>query len=86
VDVGTFGGGCQHGKLELHGDRLTGTPNLAGIASGTFSYNADDLLSTESYDPNGHTLATAGESWVIGVHSSIMSPDCPNEDTPVMTG
>ena len=44
----------------------TGSPShrtLPGIPSGSFSYNADDELASETYDANGNVLATGGKTF-----------------------
>jgi RHS repeat-associated protein len=42
------------------GNRTQTTSTLAGVTAGTFSYNSDDRLSTDTYDANGNTTASGG--------------------------
>jgi YD repeat-containing protein len=56
-------GSDPHGKngsvaygLDPVGNRLSQNSTLPGIASGTSMYDANDRLSTETYDSNGNTL------------------------------
>jgi RHS repeat-associated protein len=42
------------------GNRTGTTSTLAGISSGTFSYDADDRLSDDVYDANGNTVTSGG--------------------------
>jgi RHS repeat-associated protein len=49
--------------LDPVGNRLSEVSSLGGVSSGSFSYNADDEVSTESYDSNGNTLATGGNTF-----------------------
>ena len=47
--------------LDPVGNRLSETSSLPGINSGSFGYNADDEISSETYDANGNVLATGGK-------------------------
>jgi RHS repeat-associated protein len=49
--------------LDPVGNRLTENSSIAGLSSGSFSYNSDDKVSTETYDNNGNTLATGGKNF-----------------------
>ncbi len=42
------------------GNRLSASSSLSGVSSGTFSYDADDRLTTETYDVNGNATAIGG--------------------------
>ena len=42
------------------GNRTQTTSSLAGVSAGSFSYDADDRLSTDTYDANGNTTASGG--------------------------
>jgi RHS repeat-associated protein len=42
------------------GNRTQTTSTLAGISSGSSSYNSDDRLSTDTYDANGNTTLSGG--------------------------
>ncbi len=42
------------------GNRTQTTSTLAGVSAGSFSYNSDDRLSTDTYDANGNTTASGG--------------------------
>jgi RHS repeat-associated protein len=44
------------------GNRTQISSTLAAIAGGSFSYDANDRLTSDSYDANGNTLASAGVS------------------------
>ena len=50
-------------SLDPVGNRLSDTSSLAGINSGSFGYNADDEVNTETYDANGNTLFTGGKNF-----------------------
>ena len=49
--------------LDPVGNRLTESSSLSGIDSGSFNFNADDELSSETYDANGNVLSTGGKSF-----------------------
>jgi len=57
--------------LDPVGNRLTENSTLSGVNSGSFGYNADDELSTESYDSNGNTLATGGKSFTYDSQNQL---------------
>ena len=42
------------------GNRTQTTSTLSGVAAGSFSYNSDDRLSTDTYDADGNTTASGG--------------------------
>jgi RHS repeat-associated protein len=49
--------------LDPVSNRLSAASTLPGVASSTATYNADDLLSTETYDLNGNVIAAGGKSF-----------------------
>ncbi|MDR5726685.1 MAG: RHS repeat-associated core domain-containing protein [Terriglobia bacterium] len=49
--------------LDPVGNRLSENSSLPGLPSGSFGYNADDQLSTESYDPDGNVTAADGKTF-----------------------
>jgi RHS repeat-associated protein len=59
--------------LDPVGNRLSAGSTLPGIASGTFVYNIDDLLSIDTYDANGNTLTTGGRSFAYDSESRLKS-------------
>jgi RHS repeat-associated protein len=46
--------------LDPVGNRLSTASNLFDISSGSFSFNANDFLNSESYDANGNVIVAAG--------------------------
>ena len=52
-------GSASYG-LDPVGNRLSAVSSLTSIASGSFSYNPDDEISSESYDANGNVLSAGG--------------------------
>jgi RHS repeat-associated protein len=63
--------------LDPVGNRLTETSSLSGVNSGSYSYNADDELSTETYDANGNTLTTGGKSFTYDSENHLTSMTAP---------
>jgi RHS repeat-associated protein len=61
-DPNSNNGAVAYG-LDPVGNRLSISSTLANILSGTFSYDANDWLSTESYDNNGNTLTSGGRTF-----------------------
>jgi RHS repeat-associated protein len=58
-------------SLDPVGNRLSDTSSLAGINSGSFGYNADDEVSSETYDNNGNTLMTGGKSFTYDAENHL---------------
>jgi RHS repeat-associated protein len=61
----TIGGDAQvNGQVsytyDAVGNRLTRDSSVAGVASSTTTYNANDRAQNETYDLNGNTLTSAG--------------------------
>lgn len=42
--------------LDPVGNRLSQTSGMPGVSTGSFAYDANDRLSTETYDNNGDTI------------------------------
>ena len=47
-------------SLDPVGNRLSAASTLTGINSGSWTYNADDEISSETYDANGNVLSAGG--------------------------
>ena len=59
--------------LDPVGNRTSDTSSLSGISSGTFGYNPDDELASESYDQNGNVLATGGKTFSYDSQNELIS-------------
>jgi RHS repeat-associated protein len=59
--------------LDPVGNRQTETSSITGLASGSFTFNADDQLSTETYDANGNTLTSGGKSFAYDAENKLVS-------------
>jgi RHS repeat-associated protein len=60
--------------LDPVGNRLTENSSISGVSSGSFGYNADDEVSTETYDTNGNTTRTSnGNSYTYDSENHMTS-------------
>ena len=57
--------------LDPVGNRLTEVSSLGGVTSGSFGYNADDEVSTDTFDNNGNTLATGGKTFTYDSQNQL---------------
>jgi RHS repeat-associated protein len=60
-------------SLDPVGNRLSLNSSLPGINSGSFGYNADDQISSESYDLDGNVLAAGGNTFVYDAENHMTS-------------
>ncbi|HXN52696.1 MAG TPA: RHS repeat-associated core domain-containing protein [Candidatus Acidoferrum sp.] len=54
-------------------NRLQRSSTLAAIPAGLLSYDANDRLSTDTYDPNGNTLSSAGLNNIYDFENRLIS-------------
>ncbi len=58
---------AQNGVIDYSydpvGNRLSRTSTLPAIAQQTFAYDANDRLTTDSYDDNGNTIGSSGKTY-----------------------
>jgi len=59
--------------LDPVGNRLSESSTLNGLSPGSFSFNADDQLATETYDANGNTLTSGGRSFAYNSQNQMTS-------------
>ena len=59
--------------LDPVGNRESENSSLSGVPSGSYGYNANDEVSTESYDQNGNTLATGGKTFAYNSQNQLVS-------------
>jgi RHS repeat-associated protein len=71
-DPSNENGSVSYG-LDPVGNRLSEASSISGLTSGTWGYNADDELSSESYDLNGNVTATGGKSFTYDSENHLMS-------------
>ena len=59
--------------LDPVGNRLSDTSSLAGVSSGSATFDADDRLSSETYDSNGNVLTTGGKTFIYDSENRLTS-------------
>jgi YD repeat-containing protein len=59
--------------LDPVGNRLSDTSSLTGVPSGSWGYNADDELSSETYDQDGNVTAAGGKSFTYDSQNELVS-------------
>jgi RHS repeat-associated protein len=59
--------------LDPVGNRFSQTSTLPGIASGSFSFDPNDRLATETYDNNGNTLTSGGRTFTYDYENHLKS-------------
>ncbi len=59
--------------LDPVGNRLTESSSLPDIPSGSWGYNPDDEVSSESYDQNGNVIASGGKTFSYDSENHLMS-------------
>ena len=70
-DPHSVNGSVSYG-LDPVGNRLSQTSSLAGIGSGSYTYDADDrMLATETYDNNGNTLVTGARTFTYDFENRL---------------
>lgn len=62
LDPAKHNGSVSYG-LDPVGNRLSETSTLSDVNSGTFGFNADDQLSSETYDANGNITAASAKTF-----------------------
>jgi RHS repeat-associated protein len=58
--------------LDPVGNRLSESSSLEGIPPGSWNFNADDELSSETYDQNGNVTATGGKSFTYDSENHLV--------------
>jgi RHS repeat-associated protein len=71
-DSSNNNGSTSYG-LDPVGNRLSAVSSLTSIASGSFSYNPDDEVSSETYDANGNVLSTGGMTYTYDSENHMTS-------------
>lgn len=59
--------------LDPVGNRLSEVSSLGGVSSGSWSFNPDDELSSESYDQNGNVTATGGKTFAYDSQNELVT-------------
>jgi RHS repeat-associated protein len=72
LDPHSNNGSVSYG-LDPVGNRLNQTSTLSGISTGTFAYDADDRLATETYDNNGSTTVSGARNFAYDFANRLQS-------------
>jgi RHS repeat-associated protein len=72
LDPNNKNGSVGYG-LDPVGNRTSETSTLSGINSGSFSFNQDDELASESYDSNGNVTAGGGKTFSYNTDNQLVS-------------
>jgi RHS repeat-associated protein len=72
---GAIGDGALTYTLDPVGNRLTRASTLAALGPQAFSYDANDEVSTDGYDPNGNTTSFGGHAFAYDFENRLVSKD-----------
>jgi RHS repeat-associated protein len=72
LDPHSVNGSVGYG-LDPVGNRQSQASSIAGIGTGSFTYDADDRLNTETYDANGNTLTSGGKTFTYDFENRLKS-------------
>jgi YD repeat-containing protein len=72
LDPHSNNGTASYG-LDPVGNRLSQTSSIPGIGSGNFTFDANDRLSTETYDNNGNTLVSGARTFTYDFANRLKS-------------
>ncbi len=67
--------GALNYTLDPVGNRLAQSSSLSGLGSGSFSFDMDDKLSSESYDADGNATSANGKSFLYDSQNQLTSAD-----------
>jgi RHS repeat-associated protein len=65
-------GSASYG-LDPVGNRLSDTSTLSAVNSGSWTYNTDDEISSETYDANGNVLTSGGKTYTYDSENHMTS-------------
>jgi RHS repeat-associated protein len=72
LDPANHNGSVSYG-LDPVGNRTSAASTIAGLAPMSGTFNADDQLSTETYDANGNVLSTGGKTYSYDSENRLAS-------------
>ena len=72
---GPTGNGALTYAIDPVGNRLTRVSTLAALGAQTFGYDANDELTTDTYDPNGNTTNSGGHTYGYDFENRLVSKD-----------
>jgi RHS repeat-associated protein len=72
LDPHSNNGAVSYG-LDPVGNRQQQTSSIPGIGTGSFTFDPDDRLNTETYDADGNTLTTGGKTFAYDFENRLKS-------------
>jgi RHS repeat-associated protein len=72
---GASGNGALTYNVDPAGNRSSRASTLASLGPQSFSYDANDELTTDSYDPNGNTTSSGGHIYRYDFENRLVSKD-----------
>ena len=72
---GATGNGALTYSIDPVGNRLTRASTLAALGAQSFGYDANDELTTDSYDANGNTTSSGGHTYGYDFENRLVSKD-----------
>jgi RHS repeat-associated protein len=72
---GASGNGALTYNVDPVGNRSSRASTLALLGPQSFSYDSNDELTTDSYDPNGNTTSSGGHSYAYDFENRLVSMD-----------
>ena len=72
ITGGSVNGSVSY-SLDPVGNRSSASSSLTGVSSGSWNFNADDELTSESYDANGNVVATSGNTFAYNSQNQLVS-------------
>jgi len=73
ADPVTSNNGSISYSYDAVGNRLSRSSSIAAVPSSTHAFDANDRLTTDSYDSNGNTVASAGNSYSFDFENRLTS-------------
>jgi RHS repeat-associated protein len=70
---GAIGNGVLAYALDPVGNRLTRISTLPALGAQSFEYDANDQLASDAYDPNGNTIASAGNTYTYDFDNRLVA-------------
>jgi len=72
---GAAGNGALTYSIDPVGNRLTCASTLAALGAQSFGYDANDELTSDSYDANGNTTSSGGHTYGYDFENHLVSKD-----------
>jgi RHS repeat-associated protein len=73
-DPAGHNGTVSYTQYDAVGNRLSMTSTLSAVPGGSFVYDANDQLTTDTYDANGNTISSGGISYGYDFENRLLTP------------